>query len=132
MTADLLLVNLAARGVSVTADGGSIELDAEAGVLTDDDLRALKDQKRGVLRLLRLAEGSPVDESASRLLAMDQLAPSDLPICATCGRLSDTETMDSAWHCSRCDTSAKYRHEETQRWLRNAETIRNYHQHSNG
>lgn len=54
MTAETLLADLSARGVVVTVAGSSIELDAPAGVLTDDDVVVLRDHKSAVLDSLRI------------------------------------------------------------------------------
>ena len=53
MTAEILLADLSARGIVVTVVGDSIELDAPAGILTDDDVVVLRDHKSAVLESLR-------------------------------------------------------------------------------
>ena len=53
MTAETLLADLSARGIIVTVAGNSIELDAPAGILTDDDVVVLRDHKSAVLESLR-------------------------------------------------------------------------------
>ncbi len=45
---------------------------------------------------------------------LGSMAPDDLPTCCDCGRLCDTQTLDDAWHCSRCDASAASRRKETE------------------
>ncbi|WP_144059762.1 TubC N-terminal docking domain-related protein [Rhodopirellula sallentina] len=48
-----MLSDLSARGVVVTVARGSIELDAPAGSLTDDDVVALRESKTEILEALR-------------------------------------------------------------------------------
>ncbi len=127
MTVETLLADLSARGVVVTVAGDSIELDAPAGVLTDDDVGALRESKPDIIRRLRLAEGLPIDDDAARLLAMDEVDPADVPTCTSCGRLCDVQTLDDAWHCTQGDPLAEARQQRTQRLLRRAAAIRYTH-----
>ncbi|MGB7329540.1 MAG: hypothetical protein WBD31_31995 [Rubripirellula sp.] len=53
MTAETLLATLSTRGIIVTVAGDSIELDAPAGVLTDNDVSTLRERKADVLTSLR-------------------------------------------------------------------------------
>ncbi|QDV57202.1 hypothetical protein [Rosistilla oblonga] len=53
MTTETLLADLSTRGVVITVAGDSIELDAPAGVLTDDDVVVLREHKSRVLDSLR-------------------------------------------------------------------------------
>ena len=53
MTAETLLATFSTRGIIVTVAGDSIELDAPAGVLTDNDVSTLRERKADVLTTLR-------------------------------------------------------------------------------
>jgi len=127
MTPDSLLADLSARGVVAVLAGDEIKLRAPAGSLTDDDVVVLRDHKPDVLRLLRLAEGLPIDDDAARLLAMDEVDPADVPTCTSCGRLCDVQSLDDAWHCTPCDPLAEARRRRTERLLRSVAAIRYTH-----
>jgi hypothetical protein len=127
MSVETLLDDLETRGVIVTVAGDSIELDAPAGVLTDADVAALRESKSDIIRLLRLAEGLPIDDDAARLLATDEVDPADVPPCTSCGRLCDSQTLDDAWHCTRCDPLAEAQRQRTERLLRASAAIRYIH-----
>ena len=131
MTPLTLLNDLSARGVAVTVVGDSIELDAPAETLTDDDIVFLRESKSDIIRLMRLAEGLPIDDNAARLRAMELVDPADVPICKSCGRFCDAQTLDDAWHCSPCDPLADERKRRTERLIRQAESIR-YNSNRNG
>ena len=127
MTLETLLAGLSDGGVAVALDGGDIKLLGPAAAITDDDVGILRDHKPDVLRLLRLADGLPVDDDAAALLAMDEVDPTDLPTCPTCGRLCDTQTLDDQWRCSPCDPDASQRRRRTEKFLRNTAAIRYTH-----
>lgn len=127
MTPETLLAGLSARGVVVALDCGDIKLRGPAAAITDDDVVALRNHKRDVIRLLRLAEGLPIDDEAAALLAMDEVDPDDVPVCKSCGRLCDVQTLDDRWHCSPCDPNAGERRRRTERLLRSAAAIRYTH-----
>ncbi len=55
------------------------------------------------------------------------MAPSDLPVCPSCGELCDTQTCDDEWHCSQCSANAETRRKRTKRLLENAKRIRGPH-----
>ncbi len=122
-----LLTNFADRGISIVLVGDNIKLSASRGIMTSSDANTLRDHKPEVLRLLRLADGLPVDDNAAALLAMDEVDPTDLPTCPTCGRLCDTQTLDDQWHCSPCDPDASQRRRRTEQLLRNTAAIRYTH-----
>jgi len=127
MTPDILLADFVARGVVVAIAGDDIKLRAPAGSLTDADLDVLRDHKPDIIRLLRLADGLPIDDTAARLLAMDEVDPADVPTCTSCGRLCDVQTLDDAWHCTPCDPLAEDRRRRTEKLLRTAAAIRYTH-----
>ncbi|QDV44980.1 hypothetical protein Enr13x_48530 [Stieleria neptunia] len=124
MTLLALLTDLSARGVIVTVAGDAIELDAPADALTDDDVVALRESKPDIIRLLRLADGLPVDDDAAATLALDEVDPAGVPTCKSCGGLCDVQTLDDRWHCSHCDPLAEHRRRRTERLLRSAAAIR--------
>ncbi|WDQ15725.1 hypothetical protein [Rhodopirellula sp. P2] len=124
MTPDTLLAGFSARGIIVTLVGDDIKLRARDGILTDDDVIVLRDSKSDVLRWLRVAEGLPVDDDAAELLSLDEVDPSEIPTCESCGRLNDVQTGGSKWHCSQCDPSAESRRQLASRLIRSAHSIR--------
>ncbi|GAA4463483.1 hypothetical protein GCM10023156_48660 [Novipirellula rosea] len=67
-------------------------------------------------RTRRLAWGMAADDDAERLLAMDEMDPTDVPTCPRCRRVCDTQRMDDDWRCSRCDTDAREIRERTRRF----------------
>ena len=127
MSAGALLGDLSARGIVVMVNGDSLELDAPAESLTDGDLVVVRQFKPDIVRLLRLAGGLPIDDGAARLLAMDEVDPSDLPTCPSCGRLCDVQTLDDHWRCSPCDPDAGQRRRRTKTLQRTAAAIRYIH-----
>ena len=122
-----LLTNFADRGISIVLVRDNIKLSASKGIMTSADANTLGDHKPDVLRLLRLADGLPVDDEAAVLLAMDEVDPSELPTCPTCGRLCDTQTLDDYWRCSPCDPDAGQRRRRTKTLQRTAAAIRYIH-----
>ena len=148
MTTAALLNDLSARGVLLALDGDSLDIDAPVGVLADADIESLRSAKPDIIRLLRLAEGLPVDDDdsvvemlpqqnglriaeglpvddeAAIVLAMDEVDAGDVPVCATCGSHCDTESIMGTWRCSACDPGAESRRCNTERWLRAAAAIR--------
>ena len=127
MNTESLLTNFADRGISIVLVGDNIKLSASKGIMTSEDASTLRDHKPEVLRLLRLADGLPVDDDAAALLAMDEFDPSELPTCPTCGRLCDTQTLDDYWRCSPCDPDAGQRRRRTKTLQRTAAAIRYIH-----
>lgn len=59
MTANQLLVLMAARGVRITLDGDNLKIDAPSGMLTEEDRHRLKCYKAELLWRLRHPEGDP-------------------------------------------------------------------------
>lgn len=54
----------------------------------------------------------------------DELDPNEIPKCRICNDLCDTQTLDDAWHCSRCAPESDERRKRTLRWLAMATRIR--------
>ncbi len=127
MNTESLLTNFADRGISIFLVGDNIKLSASKGIMTSEDSSTLRDHKPDVLRLLRIADGLPSDDDAAAFLAMDEVDPSELPTCQTCGRLCDTQTLDDQWHCSQCDPDAGQRRRRTEKFLRHTAAIRYTH-----
>ena len=69
MTAAGLLKDLRSRGVEVRADGGHLELDAPAGVLTDELIEAAASNKPSLLKLL-MWERRKLEEASRRGLVI--------------------------------------------------------------
>jgi hypothetical protein len=59
MTANQILGRMAARGIRITLAGSDLEVDAPAGMLTDDDRRLLRCYKSELLWRLRHPDGDP-------------------------------------------------------------------------
>lgn len=61
------------------------------------------------------------------------MAPEDLPPCGDCGRSCDTQTLDDAWHCSRClPDEATARRDRTEVLLSQVADVRRYTDLRNG
>lgn len=131
MTPETLLNDFADRGIVIALAGDNIKLSASKGIVTPEDVGTLRDHKPDVVRLLRLAEGLPVDEEAAALLAMDEVDPADVPVCESCGRLRGVIRGDGSWYCSPCDPNSEERRKRVERLLRKAAAIR-YNQKRNG
>lgn len=123
MTPETVLSDFADRGIVIALAGDDIKLSASKGVVTPEDVGTLRDHKPDVVRLLRLAEGLPIDDEAAALLGMDEVDPADLPACESCGRLCDVQTLDDRWNCSLCDPKADQRRRRTERLLRTTAAI---------
>jgi ribosomal protein L37AE/L43A len=50
--------------------------------------------------------------------------PDDVPVCPTCRRYCDRESVAGVWRCSKCDPQADHRSAATARWLAAAQKIR--------
>lgn len=100
---EALLTGLFAHGVAVTVEGHDIKVRGPSAAITDDDVAALRDSKPGIIRLLRLTEGLPIDDEAARLLAMEEVDPAEVPTCSLCGFLCNCQTLDDEWHCTNCE-----------------------------
>lgn len=124
MTPETLLDDLSDRGVIVTALGDDIKLRGPIAAITDVDVSQLRASKPDVLRLLRLQAGLPADDEADAGLDMVELDPSEVPACASCGRLCDVQSLDDRWHCTPCDPLAEQRRQRTERLLRTSAAIR--------
>src|SRR5215831_4267724 len=59
MTANTLLARMAARGVRITLNGDGLQIDAPAGMLTDEDRHQLACYKPELLWRLRHLDGDP-------------------------------------------------------------------------
>jgi hypothetical protein len=59
MTANTLLARMAARGVRITLDGDGLNVEAPAGMLTDEDRHQLACYKPELLWRLRHLDGDP-------------------------------------------------------------------------
>lgn len=103
-------------GITVRVDGGAIVARPSSYITTDIDA-AIRRDKPELVRLLRLAEGLPVDDDAARLLDSELVDPEAVPICLACGRYSDVLTLADEWRCSKCDPQAKDRKMLTLRLL---------------
>ncbi len=124
MTPVEMLLELEDRGVQITLVGDSLSVDAPHGVLSEDDVQQLRDRKTDLVRLLRLAAGLTVDDEAAELLDCDEVDPDMVPVCESCGRYCDVETLDEIWICSRCDSEATTRKQRTLRILSRASQSR--------
>ncbi len=127
MTPETLMMSFADRGIAVALAGDDIKLSASKGIVTPEDVGTLRNHKPDVIRLLRLADGLPIDDEAAAFLVMDEVDPADVPVCESCGRLCNVQTLDDAWHCSPCDPKADERRRRTERLLRASAAIRYTH-----
>ncbi|MCP4886803.1 MAG: hypothetical protein GY904_09340 [Planctomycetaceae bacterium] len=127
MTPETVLSDFADRGIVIALAGNDIKLSASKGIVTPEDVGNLRNHKPDVIRLLRLAEGLPIDDEAAALLAMNEVDPAAVPVCESCGRLCDVQTLDNRWHCSPCDPKADERRRRTERLLRASAAIRYTH-----
>lgn len=123
MNPQILLAESDDRSIVVSLAGNDIKLSAPRGVLTPDYVGAFRDHKPDIIRLLRLAEGLPVDDDAAWLLSLDEVDPADVPVCPLCGRYGDVQTLDDSWHCTPCDPLADGRKRRTERFLRCAQLL---------
>ncbi len=127
MTPGSLIISFAERGIRVELAGDYVKLSATKGAVTHDDKSAIRDQKQGVIRILRLVEGLPVNAEANILLSKDEVDPEKIPACESCGGLCDVQTLDDEWHCNLCDPEAGERRLRTERYLRTIAVIRYIH-----
>ncbi|WP_153556766.1 TubC N-terminal docking domain-related protein [Roseimaritima sediminicola] len=132
MTPLMLVDDLMGRGVYLTVAGDALELDAPPNVVTDADVEALRANKQAVVAILRLDAGLSITDADAELLACEEIAPADVPMCDRCGRLCDVQTLAETWHCSHCDPAAAARRERTVRLMERAKSIRCYNQPCNG
>ncbi|MEM9368998.1 MAG: hypothetical protein AAGD07_23660 [Planctomycetota bacterium] len=62
-------------------------------------------------------DGFIIVEAAAMLDDLEEIDFDDVPLCS-CGRYCDSQTLDDAWHCSRCDPNADRRRKQTLRLLK--------------
>ncbi|GAA4455846.1 hypothetical protein [Novipirellula rosea] len=103
MSAALLLDELAARDVVVTLSGESLEIDAPRNSLSNDDINALQQSKRDIIRKLRVANGLSADDSVAKWFECDEVDIELVPVCKRCSQYCDVQLMDDSWRCSYCD-----------------------------
>ncbi|MDB4634096.1 hypothetical protein OAG76_01695 [Rubripirellula sp.] len=127
MNPGALLTQLSNRGFWVTLADGNIKIRGPVSGITSDEVVALQAAKPDIVRLLTLVDGQPVNGEASRLLAMNEVDPDEVPSCESCERFCDVQTLDDQWRCSPCDPDAGERRRRTERLIRLAESIRYTH-----
>ncbi len=112
------------RGIAISVVGDSIEILAEPGALSDADIECVKSNKADLVKWLRLLEGLPIDDDAAFALRCSEVDPDCVPICKTCARYCDTESLCGRWLCSRCDKQCEERRKLTSRILRERDLVR--------
>jgi hypothetical protein len=95
MTAAQLLESLQARGVSISANGDALSLDAPKGALTEGDRAQLKEMKPQIIALLRPQVGAA---SRPRIVQSRHL----LTGCPYCD--GEVESKSDLYHCPGCQT----------------------------